>query len=69
MKLKRKESNLKHIVAQAQGAKTRLKYAKADLDTLRQKNKAKCQAVGLQDFDFCGYYSVISVKAVFVTAL
>lgn len=50
MKLKRKDANLKHIVAQAQGAKTRLKYAKADLDTLRQKNMAKCQVVGLQAF-------------------
>lgn len=69
MKLKRKESTLKYIVAQAQGAKTRLKYAKADLDTLQQKTMAKCQAVGLQDFVFCGYYSLISVKAVFVTAL
>ncbi|XP_029697016.1 structural maintenance of chromosomes 1B isoform X2 [Takifugu rubripes] len=38
LRLRRKESDLKQIVAQAQGAKTRLKYAKADLDNITKKN-------------------------------
>uniref|UniRef100_A0A671TX05 Structural maintenance of chromosomes 1B n=1 Tax=Sparus aurata TaxID=8175 RepID=A0A671TX05_SPAAU len=44
MRLKRKESDLKQIIAQAQGAKTRLKYSKAELENLRKKNILKCQA-------------------------
>lgn len=47
MRLKRKESDLKQIVAQAQGAKTRLKYAKLDLDNIRKKSLVQCQGVGL----------------------
>lgn len=47
MRLKRKESDLKQTVAQAQGAKTRLKYAKLDLDNIRKKNVAQCHGVGL----------------------
>lgn len=46
MRLKRKEADLKQIVAQAQGAQTRLKYAKAELENLQKKNIIKCQTVG-----------------------
>lgn len=49
MRLKRKESDLKQIIAQAQGAKTRLKYSKAELENLQKKN-IKCQAVGPQNY-------------------
>ncbi|XP_060892004.1 structural maintenance of chromosomes protein 1B [Labrus mixtus] len=44
MRLKRKESDLKQITAQAQGVQTRLKYSKAELENLRKKNILKCQA-------------------------
>uniref|UniRef100_A0AAX7TNK6 SMC hinge domain-containing protein n=1 Tax=Astatotilapia calliptera TaxID=8154 RepID=A0AAX7TNK6_ASTCA len=44
MRLKRKELDLKQIVAQAQGAQTRLKYSKNDLENLQKKNIPKCQA-------------------------
>lgn len=47
MKLKRKDSDLKQIIAQVQGAKTRLKYSKAELENLRKKNIVKCQMVGV----------------------
>ncbi|XP_071347064.1 structural maintenance of chromosomes protein 1B isoform X2 [Trachinotus anak] len=43
MRLKRKESDLKQIIAQAQGAQTRLKYSKAELENIRKKNFLKCQ--------------------------
>nr|XP_057932163.1 structural maintenance of chromosomes protein 1B isoform X2 [Doryrhamphus excisus] len=43
MRLKRKESELNQIIAQAQGAQTRLKYSKSDLDNLWKKNIPKCQ--------------------------
>lgn len=45
MRLKRKELDLKQIIAQAQGAQTRLKYSKNDLENLQKKNIPKCQAV------------------------
>lgn len=48
MRLKRRESDLKQIIAQGQGAKTRLKYAKTDLDNIRKKNIPQYQAVGHQ---------------------
>ncbi|XP_008293032.1 structural maintenance of chromosomes protein 1B [Stegastes partitus] len=44
MRLKRKESDLKQIIAEAQGAQTRLKYSKAELENLRKKSIVKCQA-------------------------
>ncbi|AWP07889.1 putative structural maintenance of chromosomes protein 1B-like isoform 2 [Scophthalmus maximus] len=44
VKLKRKELDLKLIVAQAHGAQTRLKYSKTELENLRRKNILKCQA-------------------------
>ncbi|TMS05701.1 structural maintenance of chromosomes protein 1B isoform X2 [Larimichthys crocea] len=43
MNLKRKESDLKQIIAQAQGTKTRLKYSKTELENLRKKSILKCQ--------------------------
>ncbi|KAM9753420.1 structural maintenance of chromosomes protein 1B [Menidia menidia] len=43
MRLKRKESELKQIVAQAQGAQTRLKYSKTDLETLQKKAIPRCE--------------------------
>uniref|UniRef100_A0A4W6G1D2 Structural maintenance of chromosomes protein n=1 Tax=Lates calcarifer TaxID=8187 RepID=A0A4W6G1D2_LATCA len=44
MKLKRKEPDLKQIIAQAQGAQIRLKYSKTELDILRKKSILRCQA-------------------------
>ncbi|KAK5927533.1 hypothetical protein CgunFtcFv8_012680 [Champsocephalus gunnari] len=44
IKLKRKDSDLKEVVAQALGVQTRLKYAKTDLDNIRKKDILKCQA-------------------------
>uniref|UniRef100_A0A8C3A122 Structural maintenance of chromosomes protein n=1 Tax=Cyclopterus lumpus TaxID=8103 RepID=A0A8C3A122_CYCLU len=49
MKLKRKDSDLKQTIAQAQGAKTRLKYSNADLDNIQKKNIPHCQAVQNRD--------------------
>lgn len=46
MRLKRKEADLNQIVTQAQGAQTRLKYSKTELENLRKRNILKCQAVG-----------------------
>uniref|UniRef100_A0A4W6FZ68 Structural maintenance of chromosomes protein n=1 Tax=Lates calcarifer TaxID=8187 RepID=A0A4W6FZ68_LATCA len=43
MKLKRKEPDLKQIIAQAQGAQIRLKYSKTELDILRKKSILRCQ--------------------------
>ncbi|XP_077373299.1 structural maintenance of chromosomes protein 1B [Festucalex cinctus] len=42
MRLKRKEADLNQIIAQAQGAQTRLKYSKNDLDNLVKKSIPKC---------------------------
>ncbi|XP_034541562.1 structural maintenance of chromosomes protein 1B [Notolabrus celidotus] len=44
MRLKRKESDLKLITAQAQGVQTRLKYSKTELENLQKRNILKCQA-------------------------
>ncbi|KAL7402384.1 hypothetical protein ABVT39_014150 [Epinephelus coioides] len=44
LKLKRKDSELKQIIAQAQGAQTRLKYSKTELENFRKKIILKCQA-------------------------
>uniref|UniRef100_A0A671TX45 Structural maintenance of chromosomes 1B n=1 Tax=Sparus aurata TaxID=8175 RepID=A0A671TX45_SPAAU len=63
MRLKRKESDLKQIIAQAQGAKTRLKYSKAELENLRKKNILKCQAIeDLVFSDFCAEIGVDSIR-------
>ena len=52
MRLKRKEADLKQIIAHAQGAQTRLKYSKTEMDNLRKKNILRCQAVGLKNVDY-----------------
>ncbi|XP_026220584.1 structural maintenance of chromosomes protein 1B isoform X2 [Anabas testudineus] len=44
MRLKRKEADLNQIIAQAQGAETRLKYSKTELENLQKRNILKCQA-------------------------
>ncbi|XP_069018396.1 structural maintenance of chromosomes protein 1B [Embiotoca jacksoni] len=44
MRLKRKEADLKQIIAQAQGVQTRLKYSKVELENLQKRNIPKCQA-------------------------
>uniref|UniRef100_A0A671TT93 Structural maintenance of chromosomes 1B n=1 Tax=Sparus aurata TaxID=8175 RepID=A0A671TT93_SPAAU len=62
MRLKRKESDLKQIIAQAQGAKTRLKYSKAELENLRKKNILKCQIEDLVFSDFCAEIGVDSIR-------
>ncbi|XP_008409065.1 structural maintenance of chromosomes protein 1B [Poecilia reticulata] len=41
---KRKEANLNQILAESQGAQTRLKYTVTDLEILRSKTIPKCQA-------------------------
>lgn len=51
MKLKRKEADLNQIIAQAQGAQTRLKYTKTELENIRKKHILKCQAVSPQNSD------------------
>ncbi|XP_061898837.1 structural maintenance of chromosomes protein 1B isoform X1 [Entelurus aequoreus] len=43
MRLKRRESDLKQIVAETQGVQVRLKYSKIELDNLLKKNIPKCQ--------------------------
>ncbi|XP_029010359.1 structural maintenance of chromosomes protein 1B isoform X2 [Betta splendens] len=44
MRLKRRETDLNQIIAQAQGAQIRLKYSKAELENIKKKNIPKCQA-------------------------
>ncbi|XP_034443413.1 structural maintenance of chromosomes protein 1B isoform X1 [Hippoglossus hippoglossus] len=44
MRLKRKESDLNQIIAQAHGAQTRLKYSKNELANIRKRNILHCQA-------------------------
>uniref|UniRef100_A0A8C1SPS3 Structural maintenance of chromosomes 1B n=1 Tax=Cyprinus carpio TaxID=7962 RepID=A0A8C1SPS3_CYPCA len=44
MKLKRKEVDLKQIMAQSQGNQTRLKYSNSELDSIRKKSIPACQA-------------------------
>lgn len=47
MKLRRKESELKQVITQAQGANTRLKYSRVELENLRKKSIVRCQTVGV----------------------
>lgn len=47
MKLRRKESQLNQVIAEAQGATTRLKYSGVELEVLRKKNIVRCQTVGV----------------------
>lgn len=50
MKLKRKESDLKQTIAQAQGSQIRLKYSKIELENIKKKNIVKCQSVRSHPF-------------------
>ncbi|XP_061750436.1 structural maintenance of chromosomes protein 1B [Nerophis ophidion] len=43
MRLRRRESDLRQIVAETQGVQVRLKYSKIELDNLLKKNVPKCQ--------------------------
>uniref|UniRef100_A0A9J8ACS9 Structural maintenance of chromosomes 1B n=1 Tax=Cyprinus carpio carpio TaxID=630221 RepID=A0A9J8ACS9_CYPCA len=45
MKLKRKEVDLKQIMAQSQGNQTRLKYSNSELDSIRKKSIPACQEI------------------------
>uniref|UniRef100_A0A671TSZ4 Structural maintenance of chromosomes 1B n=1 Tax=Sparus aurata TaxID=8175 RepID=A0A671TSZ4_SPAAU len=62
MRLKRKESDLKQIIAQAQGAKTRLKYSKAELENLRKKNILKCQEISRMESESANLESQIQMQ-------
>ncbi|XP_028305642.1 structural maintenance of chromosomes protein 1B [Gouania willdenowi] len=44
MRLKRKESDLKQLIAHAQGVQTRMKYSKTDWNNLQEKSIPRCQA-------------------------
>ncbi|XP_059191637.1 structural maintenance of chromosomes protein 1B [Centropristis striata] len=44
MRLRRKDPELKNIIAQAQGAQIRLKYSKNELENIQKKHILKCQA-------------------------
>ncbi|XP_068594981.1 structural maintenance of chromosomes protein 1B [Brachionichthys hirsutus] len=44
MRLKRKEPDLKQMMTLIQGTTTRLKYSKADLETIKKKRIPQCQA-------------------------
>uniref|UniRef100_A0A3Q1BKE6 SMC hinge domain-containing protein n=1 Tax=Amphiprion ocellaris TaxID=80972 RepID=A0A3Q1BKE6_AMPOC len=59
MRLKRKESDLRQIIVEAQGAQTRLKYSKAELENLRKKVIVKCQAVGSTHISHLISYSIL----------
>uniref|UniRef100_A0A7N6B1C2 SMC hinge domain-containing protein n=1 Tax=Anabas testudineus TaxID=64144 RepID=A0A7N6B1C2_ANATE len=63
MRLKRKEADLNQIIAQAQGAETRLKYSKTELENLQKRNILKCQA--MEDYvfsDFCAEIGVDNIR-------
>uniref|UniRef100_A0A669ESW3 Structural maintenance of chromosomes protein n=1 Tax=Oreochromis niloticus TaxID=8128 RepID=A0A669ESW3_ORENI len=62
MRLKRKELDLKQIVAQAQGAQTRLKYSKNDLENLRKKNIPKCQDISCLESELANLDSQIQMQ-------
>uniref|UniRef100_A0A3P8SNH0 Structural maintenance of chromosomes 1B n=1 Tax=Amphiprion percula TaxID=161767 RepID=A0A3P8SNH0_AMPPE len=61
MRLKRKESDLRQIIVEAQGAQTRLKYSKAELENLRKKVIVKCQAVGSTHISHLISYSILEL--------
>uniref|UniRef100_A0AAQ6A4I3 SMC hinge domain-containing protein n=1 Tax=Amphiprion ocellaris TaxID=80972 RepID=A0AAQ6A4I3_AMPOC len=63
MRLKRKESDLRQIIVEAQGAQTRLKYSKAELENLRKKVIVKCQAMeDLVFSDFCADIGMDNIR-------
>uniref|UniRef100_A0A8C3A251 Structural maintenance of chromosomes protein n=1 Tax=Cyclopterus lumpus TaxID=8103 RepID=A0A8C3A251_CYCLU len=62
MKLKRKDSDLKQTIAQAQGAKTRLKYSNADLDNIQKKNIPHCQEISRMESELANLDSQIQMQ-------
>uniref|UniRef100_A0A8C1JT91 Structural maintenance of chromosomes 1B n=1 Tax=Cyprinus carpio TaxID=7962 RepID=A0A8C1JT91_CYPCA len=63
MKLKRKEVDLKQIMAQSQGNQTRLKYSNSELDSIRKKSIPACQALEDVVFaDFCTEIGVADIR-------
>uniref|UniRef100_A0A8D3CQN5 Structural maintenance of chromosomes protein n=1 Tax=Scophthalmus maximus TaxID=52904 RepID=A0A8D3CQN5_SCOMX len=62
VKLKRKELDLKLIVAQAHGAQTRLKYSKTELENLRRKNILKCQEISRMESELSNQDSQVQMQ-------
>uniref|UniRef100_A0A665WP46 Structural maintenance of chromosomes protein 1B-like n=1 Tax=Echeneis naucrates TaxID=173247 RepID=A0A665WP46_ECHNA len=65
MRLKRKESDLKLITAQAQGAQIRLKYSKTELENIQKKIIPKCQAeISRMESELANLVSQIQIEVV-----
>uniref|UniRef100_A0A3Q3WRR2 Structural maintenance of chromosomes protein n=1 Tax=Mola mola TaxID=94237 RepID=A0A3Q3WRR2_MOLML len=62
IKLKRKESYLKQIMAEAQGVKIRLRYSKAELDNLQKKAITKSQEISCLDSELVNIDSQIQMQ-------
>uniref|UniRef100_A0A8C1SLM0 Structural maintenance of chromosomes 1B n=1 Tax=Cyprinus carpio TaxID=7962 RepID=A0A8C1SLM0_CYPCA len=62
MKLKRKEVDLKQIMAQSQGNQTRLKYSNSELDSIRKKSIPACQLEDVVFADFCTEIGVADIR-------
>uniref|UniRef100_A0A8C5G8L7 Structural maintenance of chromosomes protein 1B-like n=1 Tax=Gouania willdenowi TaxID=441366 RepID=A0A8C5G8L7_GOUWI len=63
MRLKRKESDLKQLIAHAQGVQTRMKYSKTDWNNLQEKSIPRCQAIEDIVFkDFCAEVGISSIR-------
>uniref|UniRef100_A0A3Q1EZ96 Structural maintenance of chromosomes protein n=1 Tax=Acanthochromis polyacanthus TaxID=80966 RepID=A0A3Q1EZ96_9TELE len=62
MRLKRKEADLKQIIVEAQGAQTRLKYSKAELENLRKKVIVKCQEISRMQSELANLNCQIQVQ-------
>uniref|UniRef100_A0A673CIB4 Structural maintenance of chromosomes protein n=1 Tax=Sphaeramia orbicularis TaxID=375764 RepID=A0A673CIB4_9TELE len=62
MKLRRKESDLKQVIAQAQGAQTRLKYSNAELDNIRKNKILRCQDISHLESDLTNLDSEIQMQ-------
>uniref|UniRef100_A0A8C9ZY25 Structural maintenance of chromosomes protein 1B-like n=1 Tax=Sander lucioperca TaxID=283035 RepID=A0A8C9ZY25_SANLU len=62
MKLRRKDSDLKQIIAEAQGLQTRLKYSKTDLENLRKKAIPKYQDISRMESELANLDSQIQMQ-------
>uniref|UniRef100_A0A7N6ALV5 SMC hinge domain-containing protein n=1 Tax=Anabas testudineus TaxID=64144 RepID=A0A7N6ALV5_ANATE len=62
MRLKRKEADLNQIIAQAQGAETRLKYSKTELENLQKRNILKCQEISRMESELANLDSQIQMQ-------
>uniref|UniRef100_A0A7N6AXV2 Structural maintenance of chromosomes protein n=1 Tax=Anabas testudineus TaxID=64144 RepID=A0A7N6AXV2_ANATE len=60
--LKRKEADLNQIIAQAQGAETRLKYSKTELENLQKRNILKCQEISRMESELANLDSQIQMQ-------